>query len=285
MSDTPVRGAAPQRRAGGPRLATEGRDGCPRATTEPSRRRPRSSCPASKEGNRAMAARPPDQLPLAGNQRYQRLRRVPPSPTRTRKPTSQITRTASAIHHRTCTAKPSPPRMRASRRTIKMIAMSRFLLSRWPPETALHYPAMGDSHLCGRCGFPGGGTGRALRTAARRGRPSRRWSRTEHYPADGEIRQVGEPAVLDDLVRPAGVGEPHDRREADGRRPGVDPCRRGGELAYGHGAHDEPEQLQLAGVERPLIQLDATPAPRDQDHPAPRIHQIRGPAQVGAPGG
>jgi hypothetical protein len=59
----------------------------------------------------------------AGNQRYQRLR-DPPSPIRTRNPTSQITRTIRAIHHKMWIAKPSPPRIRASNRTSKMIPMS-----------------------------------------------------------------------------------------------------------------------------------------------------------------
>lgn len=62
-----------------------------------------------------------------GHHRYQRPRpRAEPSPTRTTKPTSQSMRTMSAIHHRMWMAKPSPPRMRASRRTSKMIPMRFF---------------------------------------------------------------------------------------------------------------------------------------------------------------
>jgi hypothetical protein len=74
-------------------------------------------------------AEPEDELTVPGsaagtgsgcNQRYQRRRDVP-SPTRTTKPISQITRTTSAIHHRTRIANPSPPSTRARRGTKRMM--------------------------------------------------------------------------------------------------------------------------------------------------------------------
>src|SRR5271169_3687516 len=89
-----------------------------------------------------------DQARPADNQRYQRLR-DPPSPTRTRKPRIQTTRTIRAIHHRMWTAKPSPPSSRARRSTSKMSTMGDFPSSRCRPRTALDYPEAGGPHLSG----------------------------------------------------------------------------------------------------------------------------------------
>jgi hypothetical protein len=54
------------------------------------------------------------------HQRYQRDRRPPtPSAVRTTKPSSQSTNTTIATYHRTCSAKPAPPRARAINRTSR----------------------------------------------------------------------------------------------------------------------------------------------------------------------
>src|SRR5204863_6716639 len=60
---------------------------------------------------------------LARYQRYQRRLGPPEAAPVKKKPSSHRTSTIRAIHHSTCTAKPSPPRMRASRRTARMTAI------------------------------------------------------------------------------------------------------------------------------------------------------------------
>src|SRR5215472_1572021 len=58
-----------------------------------------------------------------GYQRYQRRRGPPEAAPLKKKPSSHRMSTIRAIHHSTWTAKPSPPRMRAIRRTARMIAI------------------------------------------------------------------------------------------------------------------------------------------------------------------
>ena len=76
----------------------------------------------------------------------------------------------------------------------------------------------------------------------------------ERYPAHCVVAKAGELATLDDRVGPGGVSKAHDRGKADGKpldaMLGVDPFRCLGKLADGHAAHDEPHEVQFAGVER-----------------------------------
>src|SRR5215472_7155380 len=60
---------------------------------------------------------------VGGYQRYQRRLGPPLAAPVKKKPSSHRTSTIRAIHHSTCIAKPSPPRMRASSRTARMIAI------------------------------------------------------------------------------------------------------------------------------------------------------------------
>src|SRR5260221_439007 len=103
-------------------------------------RRPRRFKPAGGGGGRVAGRGITDAPapPRVSYQRYQRLRRPPPvSATRNRNPSSQSASTTRAIHHRTCTANPRPPRMSAISKTARMIAT----VSSFRRELAYYCPA------------------------------------------------------------------------------------------------------------------------------------------------